>query len=68
MELWLQFLIIPEDDLLLKNAIEAGASLESLAKGAVQFSQRFSVQELQDRWHALLYDTVVSAEAASTHD
>ncbi|MCD9640649.1 hypothetical protein HAX54_026057 [Datura stramonium] len=56
---------IPEDDLLLKNAIEAGASLESLAKGAVQFSQRFSVQELQDRWHALLYDTVVSAEASA---
>ncbi|KAK4713533.1 hypothetical protein R3W88_019440 [Solanum pinnatisectum] len=56
---------IPEDDLLLKNAIEAGASLESLAKGAVQFSQRFTVQELQDRWHALLYDTVVSAEASA---
>ncbi|KAK4342491.1 hypothetical protein RND71_038307 [Anisodus tanguticus] len=56
---------IPEDDLLLKNAIEAGASLESLAKGAVQFSQRFSIQELQDRWHALLYDTVVSAEASA---
>ncbi|XP_059284398.1 uncharacterized protein LOC132037794 isoform X1 [Lycium ferocissimum] len=56
---------IPEDDLNLKNAIEAGASLESLAKGAVQFSQRFSVQELQDRWHALLYDTVISAEAST---
>ncbi|CAN8254584.1 unnamed protein product [Cochlearia groenlandica] len=55
---------IPEDDLLLKNAIEAGASLESLAKGAVQFSKRFSIRELQDRWHALLYDPVVSAEAA----
>ncbi|XP_048633931.1 uncharacterized protein LOC106445460 isoform X2 [Brassica napus] len=55
---------IPEDDLLLKNAIEAGASLEALAKGAVQFSRRFSIRELQDRWHALLYDPVVSAEAA----
>ncbi|KAJ0255336.1 Forkhead-associated [Hirschfeldia incana] len=55
---------IPEDDLLLKNAIEAGASLESLAKGAVQFSRRFSIKELQDRWHALLYDPVVSTEAA----
>ncbi|KAK1353461.1 hypothetical protein POM88_052596 [Heracleum sosnowskyi] len=29
---------IPEDDLLLKNSIEAGASLEALAKGAVKFS------------------------------
>ncbi|KAG2325758.1 hypothetical protein Bca4012_040239 [Brassica carinata] len=55
---------IPEDDLLLKNALEAGASLESLAKGAVQFSRRFCIRELQDRWHALLYDPVVSAEAA----
>ncbi|KAK5845218.1 Microspherule 1 [Gossypium arboreum] len=56
---------IPEDDLLLKNAIEAGASLESLAKGAVQFSRKFSVRELQDRWHSLLYDPVVSEEASS---
>ncbi|KAG2286936.1 hypothetical protein Bca52824_046540 [Brassica carinata] len=56
---------IPEEDLLLKNAIEAGASLESLAIGAVQFSRRFfSIRELQDRRHALLYDPVVSAEAA----
>lgn len=45
--------------------LQAGASLESLAKGAVQFSQRFTVQELQDRWYALLYDTVVSAEASA---
>ncbi|OMO87491.1 hypothetical protein CCACVL1_09001, partial [Corchorus capsularis] len=56
---------IPEDDLLLKNAIEAGASLESLAKGAVQFSRKFTVRELQDRWHSLLYDPVVSDEASS---
>ncbi|KAL2468290.1 Forkhead-associated (FHA) domain-containing protein [Forsythia ovata] len=56
---------IPEDDLLLKNAVEAGASLESLAKGAVQFSRRFTRQELQDRWYSLLYDPVVSAEASA---
>ncbi|KAH6776569.1 hypothetical protein C2S52_014130 [Perilla frutescens var. hirtella] len=55
---------IPEDDVLLKNAVEAGASLESLAKGAVQFSRRFTVQELQDRWFSLLYDPVVSVEAS----
>ncbi|KAH7567185.1 hypothetical protein JRO89_XS07G0029100 [Xanthoceras sorbifolium] len=55
---------LPEDDLLLKNSIEAGASLESLAKGAVQFSRKFSVQELHDRWYSLLYDPVVSAEAS----
>ncbi|GMJ07001.1 embryo defective 1967 [Hibiscus trionum] len=56
---------IPEDDLLLKNAIESGASLESLAKGAVQFSRKFTIRELQDRWHSLLYDPVVSEEASS---
>ncbi|KAE8729040.1 Leucine-rich repeat family protein [Hibiscus syriacus] len=56
---------IPEDDLLLKNAIEAGASLESLAKGAVRFSRKFTVRELQDRWDSLLYDPVVSEEASS---
>lgn len=38
--------------------------MESLAKGAVRFSQRFTVQELQERWCALLYDPVVSAEAS----
>ncbi|XP_057522740.1 uncharacterized protein LOC130802718 isoform X2 [Amaranthus tricolor] len=55
---------IPQDDLLLKNAIEAGASLESLAKGAVQFSRRFTIKELQDRWLALLYDPIISMRAA----
>ncbi|XP_059623542.1 uncharacterized protein LOC132266632 [Cornus florida] len=56
---------IPEDDLLLKNAVEAGASLEALAKGAVQFSRRFTLQELRDRWHSLLYDPDISAEASA---
>ncbi|KAG1347520.1 putative Microspherule protein 1 [Cocos nucifera] len=56
---------IPEDDLLLKNAVEAGASLESLAKGAVRFSRRFTLQELQDRWYSLLYNSDISAEASA---
>lgn len=56
---------IPEDDLLLKNAVEAGASLEALAKGAVRFSRRFTLQELQDRWHSLLYDSDVAAPASA---
>ncbi|KAE8057193.1 hypothetical protein FH972_013901 [Carpinus fangiana] len=55
----------PEDDLLLRNAVEAGASLESLAKGAVKFSRRFTVSELEDRWHSLLYDPVISEEASA---
>ncbi|KAM0022220.1 putative microspherule protein [Helianthus debilis subsp. tardiflorus] len=41
---------IPEDDLLLKNSIEAGASLEALAKGAVNFSHRYTLREIRDRW------------------
>uniref|UniRef100_A0ACD5UM02 Uncharacterized protein n=1 Tax=Avena sativa TaxID=4498 RepID=A0ACD5UM02_AVESA len=54
-----------EDDFLLKSAIEAGASLESLAKGAVCFSHKFSLQELQDRWCSLLYDSETSAQASA---
>ncbi|KAL4363711.1 hypothetical protein GQ457_04G019560 [Hibiscus cannabinus] len=56
---------IPEDDLLLKNSIESGASLEALAKGAVRFSRKFTVRELQDRWRSLLYDPVISDQAAA---
>lgn len=56
---------IPEDDLLLKNAVEAGASLESLAKGAVRFSRRYTIRELQDRWYSLLYDSDISTEASA---
>ncbi|KAE8655055.1 Forkhead-associated domain-containing protein [Hibiscus syriacus] len=56
---------IPEDDLLLKNAIESGASFEALAKGAVRFSRKFTVRELQDRWHSLLYDPLISDQAAA---
>lgn len=58
------FAWIPEDDLLLKNAVEEGASLEALAKGAVQFSQQFTLKELQDRWLSLLYDADIAAEAS----
>lgn len=39
--------------------------MESLAKGAVQFSRRYTVQELRHRWSSLLYDPVVSKEASA---
>jgi N-terminal region of micro-spherule protein len=42
--------------------MQAGASLEALAKGAVNFTRRFSLKELQERWQALLYDSDVSTE------
>lgn len=45
--------------------VQAGASLEALAKGAVPFSRTYTVKELRDRWHSLLYDPVVSAEAST---
>lgn len=45
--------------------MQAGASLESLAKGAVQFSRRFTIKEIQDRWYSLLYDPVISEEASA---
>ncbi|CAL5066656.1 unnamed protein product [Urochloa decumbens] len=54
-----------EDDVLLKKAVEAGASLESLAKGAVCLSHKFTLQELQDRWYSLLYDSETSAQASA---
>ncbi|XP_058766923.1 uncharacterized protein LOC131640536 [Vicia villosa] len=53
-----------DDDFLLKNAIETGASLESLAKGVVSFSRRYSLKELRERWHSVLYDSDVSDEVA----
>ncbi|KAI7736622.1 hypothetical protein M8C21_025707 [Ambrosia artemisiifolia] len=56
---------IPEDDLLLKNSIEAGASLEALAKGAVNFSRRYTLREIRDRWYSLLYDPDVSSQASA---
>ncbi|GJN10017.1 hypothetical protein PR202_ga28076 [Eleusine coracana subsp. coracana] len=54
-----------EDDVVLKSAVEAGASLESLAKGAVCFSHKFTLQDLQDRWYSLLYDPEMSVQAST---
>ncbi|KAM7250024.1 hypothetical protein ACFE04_021907 [Oxalis oulophora] len=56
---------IPGDDLLLKNAVELGASLEAVAKGVVQFSRKYTIQEIRERWHSLLYDPVISNEAST---
>jgi len=60
-----KFVMASETCFCLIFCLQAGASLESLAKGAVQFSRRFTVRELQDRWHSLLYDPVISAEASA---
>ncbi|KAJ0571098.1 putative transcription factor interactor and regulator FHA-SMAD family [Helianthus annuus] len=42
-----------------------GTSLESLARGDVKFSKQFTIQQLQDRWLAILYDPVVAAESSA---
>lgn len=39
--------------------------MESLAKGAVRFSRKYTLRELTDRWWSLLYDTDVSAQASA---
>ena len=52
---------VVQDDILLCDAIEEGATLEALAHGVVKFSRSFTVQELSQRWRALLYDPDVSA-------
>ncbi|XP_076892841.1 uncharacterized protein LOC143544678 [Bidens hawaiensis] len=54
-----------EDDYRLRKAAETGTSLESLARGDVKFSKRFTIQELQERWFAILYDPVVAAESSA---
>ncbi|KAJ0577971.1 putative transcription factor interactor and regulator FHA-SMAD family [Helianthus annuus] len=54
-----------EDDFRLRKAAETGTSLESLARGDVKFSKQFTIQQLQDRWLAILYDPVVAAESSA---
>ncbi|GJW67421.1 putative forkhead-associated domain-containing protein [Tanacetum coccineum] len=54
-----------EDDFRLRKAAESGVSFEQLAKGDVQFSKKYTIKELHDRWHAILYDPVVSAEVSA---
>lgn len=48
----------------LKCYVQTGLSLESLGKGAVQFSQKFTFQELKDRWHSLASHASVFVEAS----
>lgn len=38
--------------------------MEALAKGAVPFSRRYTLRELRERWHSLLYDPDIAAQAA----
>ncbi|XP_043388487.1 microspherule protein 1 isoform X1 [Chelonia mydas] len=49
----------PADDLLLINAVLQTNDLTSVHLG-VKFSCRFTLREIQERWHALLYDPLIS--------
>ncbi|MBN3291945.1 MCRS1 protein, partial [Polypterus senegalus] len=49
----------PTDDLLLINAVLQTTDLVAVHLG-VKFSCRFTLREIQERWYALLYDTVIS--------
>ena len=40
--------------------------MEAIAKGAVQFSRKYSFEEIHERWHKLLYDPIVSKDASSS--
>ncbi|KAL8216150.1 hypothetical protein R6Q57_022987 [Mikania cordata] len=59
------FIWTMEDDFQLRKAAETGTSFESLTSSDVKFSKRFTIQELQDRWLAILYDPLVSAESSA---
>lgn len=45
--------------------LQSGASLEALAKGAMQFSRKYSIGEIKERWHSIFFDAVVSSEASA---
>jgi hypothetical protein len=53
------------DDVLLRDAVDAGASLHALACGAVTFSRLFSEDELAARWRALLFDPAACTAAVA---
>ncbi|XP_076818337.1 microspherule protein 1-like [Clavelina lepadiformis] len=52
----------PTDDILLIDAVEQVQDL-NLVHMAVKFSCHFTLEEVQERWYALLYDPVICALA-----
>lgn len=54
----------PADDLTLILAVQQTHDLESVYRG-VKFSCKFNLQEIQERWYALLYDPTISKVAVS---
>lgn len=54
----------PTDDLALITAVQQTNDLKMVHRG-VKFSCRFTLQEIQQRWYALLYDPAISRLAIS---
>lgn len=52
----------PTDDLALITAVQRVNDIRQVHRG-IKFSCRFTVQEIQQRWYALMYDQVVSRVA-----
>jgi hypothetical protein len=51
--------------MMLNCFVQNGASLESLARGVVSFSRRYSLEELAEHWSSILYDSDDAEEAAA---
>jgi hypothetical protein len=49
----------PQDDLLLKNAVEKGLNEDDITR-QVKFSAKFSSEEVKERWNSLLYDPFIA--------
>ncbi|GAB6029584.1 Microspherule protein 1 [Chamberlinius hualienensis] len=54
----------PTDDLALITNVQQTSDLTMVYQG-VKFSCKFTLQEIQDRWYALLYDSVISRMAVN---
>ncbi|KAL3187460.1 hypothetical protein MRX96_024972 [Rhipicephalus microplus] len=55
----------PVDDYTLCLAVQQTTSLEAVFRG-VKFSCNFTLQEIKERWYALLYDPVISKLAVTS--
>jgi hypothetical protein len=51
--------------IMLNCFVQNGVSLESLARGVVSFSSRYSLEELTERWSSIMYDSDDAEEAAA---
>ena len=53
----------PHDDYLLVKAVEKGLNAEEI-RGTIKFERVFTIEEITDRWLAILYDPVIAQISA----